>query len=169
MPTHVLSNDKLIDRVLIWRSAKANPGLSIPELSVLLGKPEWTVRRVMKLQEITPKELLQSLETEAVTAWREALPIAGKKGDHRPAKDLLLHTRAIQPVADQQHAGTVIMIGQLLMPGVSRAERDSIDQNVNDLQVIDVGVAAALPASAAGGSPEPTVEEGTRRPGPATE
>lgn len=162
-----LSNEKLINRVLIWKAAASNPDLTCGQLASLLNKPEWSVRRVLKLRDATPKEMLQALETEAVSAWRQALPIAGAKGDHRPAKDLLLHTRAIQPVADAGHAGITIQIGALVLPGVSRAERDCIDVIANDSSDLVADVAAACVEGPPGGSPGLTVEPGTRDPAPA--
>lgn len=167
MAVHVLSNDKLYDRVLIWRTAKERPELTVLQLSELLNKPEWTVRRVLKLREITPKDMLQALETEAVTAWRQALPIAGAKGDHRPAKDLLLHTRAIQPVADAGHAGITIQIGALVLPGVSRAERDSLEEKPNDFIDTTCNVAAAYEEGPTGAAAQLTVAPGTQPAGPA--
>lgn len=167
MPTHALSNDKLYDRVLIWRTAKERPELTVMQLSELLNKPEWTIRRVLKLREITPKEMLQALENEAVSAWRQALPIAGAKGDHRPAKDLLLHTRAIQPVADAGVAGITIQIGVLSLPGVSRAERDCIDVIPNELSDSVASVAAAYEDTDTGVPDAPTVAPGAPPAGPA--
>jgi hypothetical protein len=38
--------------------------------------------------------------TKAADCWVSAVGIAGAKGDHRPAKDLLLHTDTIRPVAE---------------------------------------------------------------------
>lgn len=163
----VLSNDKLISRVLIWKCAKENPDLTVQQLATLLNRPEQSVRRVLKLRDATPKEMLQALENEAVSAWRQALPIAGAKGDHRPAKDLLLHTRAIQPVADAGHAGITIQIGQLLLPGVSRAERDCIDVIANDSEDSIVSVAAAYEACPPGVPDAATVAPGAPGAGPA--
>lgn len=142
--------DRLLDRVLIVKAAKANPELSYTALGELLGKPEWTVRRTLKLQEHTPKELLQSLEYDAVKAWKTALPIAGAKGDHRPAKDLLLHTKAIQPVADAGHAGITVLIGSVVLPGaVLPQSGNGIEVMANDSEVIDASVTDALPAASA--------------------
>jgi hypothetical protein len=38
--------------------------------------------------------------TKAADSWVSAVGIAGAKGDDRPAKDLLLHTDTIRPVAE---------------------------------------------------------------------
>ena len=153
------TNDRLIERVLVWRAAKAHPEMSGRQLADLRGKPETSVRRALKLRENTPRELLEAVESEAVTAWQAAIPIAARKGDHRPAKDLLLHTRAIQPVADTQVAPLQIIIGQLFIPGVSPLERDTSEQIVSNFIDCASSVAAA---SDAPGLPAPTVEEGTR-------
>lgn len=105
----------------------------------------------MKLRDASPKELLEALEIDAVRAWRDAIPIAGKKGDHRPAKDLLLHTKAITPVADQSHQGLTVTIGQLVIPGLSRVARDYLEQKPNEIAAIDADVAVVSLADGAHG------------------
>lgn len=137
--------DKLLERVLIWKAKQANPELNVPQLSALTNQPEWTVRRVLKERETTPKELLQALEYTAVKAWQQAIPVAGSKGDHRPAKDLLLHTKAIQPVADAGHAGITVLIGSVVLPGASPQPSHGIEVIANDSEVIDASVTIASP------------------------
>lgn len=101
----------------------------------MLRKPETSVRRAIKLLEFAPKELLQAFESEAVSAWHDAIPIAAKKGDHRPAKDLLLHTRAIEPVDAAARTALTLVITGIGMPGLSHAEGD---KGTEILNVIDV-------------------------------
>jgi len=49
---------------------------------------------------------------QAARAWGVAIDAAADKGDHRPAKDLLLHTGAIEPVGDEGGATRVaIFVG----------------------------------------------------------
>ena len=43
------------------------------------------------------KALLMGLTPNAIAAWSEAIPIASKRGDHRPAKELLQATGIIVP------------------------------------------------------------------------
>ena len=47
----------------------------------------------------------------AAEQWREAIPIAAKKGDHRPSRDLLLHTGVIDPVSAQHDSGVTVIVG----------------------------------------------------------
>ena len=47
----------------------------------------------------------------AAEAWIDAIGIAALKGDHRAAKDLLLHTETIKPVQSGGESGITIQIG----------------------------------------------------------
>jgi hypothetical protein len=69
--------------------------------------------------ETSPKDVLQAYEHTAVKAWVSAVPIAASKGDHRPAKDLLLHTRAIEPVQLQGQTQIAILFSGASIPGLS--------------------------------------------------
>lgn len=141
------ASHKLFTRVLIWKAQQANPTLSCPEIAQLLDKPEWTVRRVMHQRKYAPAELLEALEIDAVKAWAIAIPVASRKGDHRPAKDLLLHTKAIAPVVSQVNTGVTVTIGVLAIPGLSRLERDGIELIANDLPTINQNVTETLNSS----------------------
>src|SRR5687767_1847957 len=48
------------------------------------------------------RSLLRRNSLVAATKWVRAIDNAAEKGDHRPAKDLLLHTDVIQPIADDR-------------------------------------------------------------------
>jgi hypothetical protein len=119
MHSRLIKPDKLFQRVHIWRVRKANPSLSIPALARLCAQPLNTVRRAVKLLETAPKDVLQAFEHEAVSAWVQAVPVASAKGDHRPAKDLLLHTRAIEPVQLQGQTQIAILFSGAAIPGLS--------------------------------------------------
>ena len=81
--------------------------------------PANTVRRAVKLLEVSPREILEAFEHQAVSSWTQAIPIAGAKGDHRPAKDLLLHTRAIDPVQLQGQTQIAIIFAGAEVPGLT--------------------------------------------------
>jgi hypothetical protein len=153
----VVNAEKLIDRVLIWRNRKAHPDLSIPALAQLVRKPEHVVRRAVKLLEVPPKEILQAFEHEAVQAWTEAVPIAGAKGDHRPAKDLLLHTRAIDPVQLVGQQQIAIIFAGSLVPGLSvgPGEGPSTNQIGPGNDAIDGSVLPVCPVQADRGADTP--------------
>ena len=50
-----------------------------------------------------------------------AVGTAAGKGDHRPARDLLVHTRTIQPVADLARGSEVkiLVMGNVVIPGLT--------------------------------------------------
>jgi hypothetical protein len=54
---------------------------------------------------------LKRFVPQAVDAWGVAIDEAAKKGDHKPAKDVLLHTDMIQPLRDSANPGLMITIG----------------------------------------------------------
>ena len=151
--------EKIIDRVLIWRCRKANPELSIPALAQLVRKPIPTVRRAVKLLEVPPKEILESYEHDAVNAWVAAVPIASAKGDHRPAKDLLLHSRAIDPVQLQGQTQIAIIFTTSTVPGLIPSPARS-DANKLIPSILDVPSATVTDTRPISTSPEPEDRQG---------
>lgn len=104
-------------------------GLSHTEIARRVRRDRETVRNVVVAPDT--KQLAQDLATEArdevlltlrrnatrVTAdWIEASAIAKTRGDHRPARDLLLHARAIDPIESGSggQSRVAVIIG---MPG----------------------------------------------------
>jgi len=165
MAVHTSINpDKLINRVIIWRAKKAFPDYSIPQLAEHLRIPKHVVRHAVKLLEAPPKEILQAFEHDSVAAWVQAVPIASAKGDHRPAKDLLLHTRAIDPVQLQGQTQIAIIFSGSLLPGInaSPGEGDTIDllPNVSTANDGNVRAVCAQSEQPIGDRPEPTPERG---------
>jgi len=64
----------------------------------------------------------------AAKDWRTASGIAAQKGDHRPAKDLLLSARAIERVCDSSGTQVTVVVGmpgRPAMPAPSQAEIDA--------------------------------------------
>jgi hypothetical protein len=140
----------MFDRVIIWKAKRVNPDLSAKAIAQLVRKPTSTVRHALKLLEVAPKDMLQAFEHEAVTAWQEAIPLASAKGDHRPAKDLLLHTRAIDPVQLQGQQQIAIIFAGSLVPGLlsspCRGDEGQINANVIDVPRVNVtDTAVAVP------------------------
>ena len=83
-----------------------------------------TVAACLQGQEF--EELQQQLEQElrraafdrlkanvlpAANAWVDSLDVAARKGDYRGARDLLLHTKVIEPVTKDEGSGISIYIG----------------------------------------------------------
>jgi hypothetical protein len=49
--------------------------------------------------------------SQAADAWIESLSIASAKGDHRPAKDLLLATKVVAMPTEDKGGGVQVFIG----------------------------------------------------------
>jgi hypothetical protein len=61
----------------------------------------------------------------AAESWVASLGVAAAKGDHKPSKELLLHTGVISPVNEGFGGGGVQVL--VLMPGQTRVEPPVID------------------------------------------
>jgi hypothetical protein len=100
-------------------------GLSISELARRSGRTRETISKVVKhpdtgdLRKIVEaekveraKQKLRAAVDVAAQGWVDAIPVAAQKGDHRPAKDLLLTEKVVEPVvADRSGGGIVVQIG----------------------------------------------------------
>jgi len=94
-------------------------GASTREVGRALGMSHvtvWRLAREIADVDETARKYLAAKALRAVDAWSDSLDVAARKGDHRPAKDLLLHARVIDPVepAGSSHVGVQVVIG---MPG----------------------------------------------------
>jgi len=54
---------------------------------------------------------LKAYVLPATNAWCDSIDAAAQKGDHRPARDLLLHTKVIEPVQNGTDSGFTVRIG----------------------------------------------------------
>ena len=65
------------------------------------------------------KAILRRHRIAAANSWASAVATAAVKGDHQPAKDLLLHTRTIEPVAELGRGQNVVLVfGDVKVPGL---------------------------------------------------
>ncbi len=56
-------------------------------------------------------EQLKSFIIPATKSWGRAIEVGGEKGDHKPAKDLLMHTGTIEPLDEDGRArGPLVLI-----------------------------------------------------------
>lgn len=78
-----------------------------------LDMSQATVTAVLK----DARTKLQDAQGMAADAWVQAVSVAAKKGRHEPARDLLLHSGAIEPIAGQQGQGVQVVIG-VALPGL---------------------------------------------------
>lgn len=104
-------------------------GHSNTEIAKITGRDRGTIAAILKAEDT--QELDRQLSSEsraevlrrmrrysatAVANWTMASRVAGERGDHRPAKELLLHARAIDPVDDGASTGPKVQI-LIGMPG----------------------------------------------------
>ena len=117
-------------------------GMTKRVIATQFGRSEQVVYRVLSgpdfdevRRELTEgtrdqaKLMLERAMPEAVTQWLRAMPTAADKGDHRPAKDLLLHTKLIDPLVDHPAPPPAVMIciGMPGRPAVVPPTQDQID------------------------------------------
>jgi hypothetical protein len=105
-------------------------GLNQTRLAARFGRRREAIARVLKGEEFealrrdvlaevkaTAKAELERAIVPAAKAWGASLDVAARKGDHKPAKDLLLHTDVIQPLGEESGCGVVVNIG-IALPGL---------------------------------------------------
>jgi hypothetical protein len=81
-------------------------GLSPREIADHLERTPTTIKARLK----DARLLLQTFAPTATAAWLEAMNVAATKGDHRPAKDLLIAAKAIDPVGLQETGGPTVQV-----------------------------------------------------------
>ena len=98
-------------------------GCSISEIARRTDRDRGTVANVLNAQDSQALRgklatdardevlrMLQITSPQAAREWARAVTQAANKGDHRPARDLLLHAGAIDPIADDASNGPRIAI-----------------------------------------------------------
>lgn len=128
------------ERRTIQLAKLTGPTVSQDELAARFGRSRDTIRRVLsgpdyeqlkaELDAATRAEargVLADARTTAARAWVSSLEPAARRGDHRPASALLLHTGTIDPVS-QQGVGpqVVVHIGQVSINDATRPLREVI-------------------------------------------
>jgi hypothetical protein len=136
-----VSVERLIQRVKIWQAHELFPDLNSVQLADRLQMPRYAVAYALRIQRVAPVEMLKAYSHQAVKAWAEAIPAAAVKGDHKPARDLLLHTRQIEPVSPDKTAGVQIIFNTLSVPGLaSFTGEKTIVKSLNDSADLPISV-----------------------------
>lgn len=116
----------LMDQVLVFKLS--DKGLSNIDITRRTGIDERVVSRILKTRDITALDILKTGERKAAGAWLHSITPAAAKGDHRAARDLLLHTKAIEPIKTEPTTGITIQLGIAILPGTE-------SPNLRDLQI----------------------------------
>lgn len=75
-------------------------------------------KRMQAIDAVTTAKLMQANTLDALEAWRTAMRMGALDGKHAPAKDWLLHSKALDPVAESASPSLKVAI-VLGMPGQS--------------------------------------------------
>lgn len=106
------SKDNLTEAVQIL-SLIRDEGLTVGAAGARLGLSRGTAFRRLRLVEEDENGVVKLLTAKAIDFaedWIKASQKAAEKGDHRPAKDALLHAKLIEPVEDSSQGRTNIAI-----------------------------------------------------------
>ncbi len=57
------------------------------------------------------RHAISTHRVKAARAWTRAVDVAAEKGDHKPAKDLLIHTDVIKPIGETTGLRLIVKIG----------------------------------------------------------
>lgn len=112
-------------------------GKSGPQIATAIGCHTDTVYSTIEGYSDTTSIAAKFLAGTALSAakdWRKAVRKGAERGRHEPARDLLLHTGAIQPVQNETSGGAKVAV----FIGLAVPERDTLllqSQPVVDVQV----------------------------------
>lgn len=108
--------------------AHLRDGMNQTELAAKFGRKRETISRVLHGADFialrdqidaevaeAARHILRSNSQKAAKAWIESMTRAAKKGNHKPAKDLLLHTDVTHPL--NEFGGGAQVIVCIGMPG----------------------------------------------------
>ena len=105
-------------------------GCSIAEISRQTGRDRGTIAELLRSEDSealrvqlenegreTALQILRGNNEKAARAWTAAIDVAAESGNHKPAKDLLLHNGVIQPIHGNQLAvGVQVIVGSADCP-----------------------------------------------------
>ena len=128
------------DERLAIQRAYLIDGLNQRQLADRFGRTRETIGHVLKddafqavkreVYDALAEEARSTLKGHVVSAakeWRTASGIAAQKGDHRPAKDLLLSAGAIERVGDSSGTQVTMIVGMPGHPAMEPPSQEVID------------------------------------------
>ena len=115
-------------------------GLNQKQIAVRTGRTRETIAAQLKgadferirtaveadLIETVKRQLTNNVD-KAANAWIKALDRAAQKGDHKPAKDLLLHAGVIAPRGETSKQQWVVVVGMPGHPALPVPTQEAID------------------------------------------
>ena len=92
----------------------------------------------------TVTRYLKNNADKAAKAWVRALDRAAQKGDHKPAKDLLMHAGVIDPPGDPSRQQFVVVVGMPGHPAMEPPSQEVIDAVIAKQKVLKARQAGAI-------------------------
>lgn len=106
------------DRFRLLELHRAHPEWSSRQLGDAAGVHHETARLACIAASKDVSLLLEAYAVPLLRDWRKASQAAARHGDHRPAKDWLLHAGLIDPLPDPSHGGPQIVVINHSLPGL---------------------------------------------------
>ena len=69
------------------------------------------------------RRILKGNVVRAAKAWPRAIDTAAEKGNHKPAKDLLIHTGVIEPIGESGAQGALVLVGVNIYQDMGTGQR----------------------------------------------
>jgi len=107
------------DRYRLLELHRANPTASYTELATLAGVSPETARLSVLAASKSAVDLMAAYAEPVLRNWLRAIRQAGQRGDHRPARDWLLHAGSIDPLPETlRSTGPSVVIVNAPLPGM---------------------------------------------------
>ena len=107
------------DRVRLLELHREHPAWSCRQLALAANVHHETARLAILAVAQRTSDLMAACALARLTDWRRASRAAARRGDHRPARDWLLHANVIDPLPDPSRgSGAPIVIVNHPLPGM---------------------------------------------------
>ena len=114
---------KLSERYALLEAHKAHPDWSYNELARQCGVSHETARLTCIAAGKSATDLMSAYAEPMLRQWITASTVAALRGDHRPARDWLLHAGVVEPLPDgRQYSGPAVVIVNSPLPGMPGAD-----------------------------------------------
>jgi hypothetical protein len=111
-----------LDRYQILALHRQRPDLSYRELGALCSCTPSTAREVCLMAGKDAQEIMSAQAGPMLDAWLTAALVAASRGDHRPAKEWLLHGGTLEQLPDvARSTGPAVVIINSPLPGMPGA------------------------------------------------
>ena len=104
-----------------WKAIAAKFRVNRDTVSECLKGPDFERLQKQFEQELREAAIrrLKAHVLPAADAWCDAIGTAAQRGDHKPARELLLHTGVIAPITGVDSTGITVMVGGFSLYGMN--------------------------------------------------